>query len=292
MSRVLQQVGQTVEIASVPQTVDVYTGAVDCSAVYRIDVWALRDELKRIYPDGEIPLPHIPELRRQLEEQLGNYEIKEETVERGLALVKLDDDGFTKSLDAEGNEVYTAEITYPLDREHLLQSWEEWKEKAGEFGFHYTPYNFDSNPELNFFEQMLHQIQLSPDEVEDLCFTGALTDPKKTDFYVEYKGEDGNWHRYTPDFVIRRKDGKTLIVEIKDVRFKNTTDEDLAHADRGEALVSIEGRKAVALKKWEKLNADWIKYHILYSSTDTIGYEQIQKSAEFIKKMINGTPDY
>ncbi len=58
--------------------------------------------------------------------------------------------------------------------------------------------------------------------------TGALTDPKKTDFYVEYRGEDGNWHRYTPDFVIRRKDGKCLIVEIKNAQFEEATRNDMA----------------------------------------------------------------
>lgn len=280
---VLQQVGQTVEIESVPQMIDLYAAATELALVYRTDLWAVHGELKRLYPEGELPFAHLPELRRQLEEQLGNYEVTEETVERGLALVKFDDDGFSKDCDLEGNEVYTAEISYPIDREHLLQSWDQWKEKCGEFGFHYTPYNFDSNPELNFFEQMLGQIQLNPDDVEDIYFTGALTDPKKTDFYVEYKGEDGNWHRYTPDFVIRRKDGKTLIVEIKAARFKSTTDEDLVREDRGEAAVSIEGRKAVALRKWQALNPDRIKYQILYSKTDAIDYEQIQKVAGFLK---------
>ncbi len=83
------------------------------------------------------------------------------------------------------------------------------------FGFHYNPYNSDSNPEKSFFEQLLEHIGLHPDKVEDIYFTGAITDPRKTDFFVEYKDEDGKWHRYTPDFIIRRKDGKCLIVEIK-----------------------------------------------------------------------------
>jgi len=129
-----------------------------------------------------------------------------------------------------------------------------------DFSFHYTPYNFDSNPEKSFFEQLLDHLNLHPTEVEDLYFTGALTDPEKTDFSVEYKGDDGRWHRYTPDFIIRRKDGKCLIVEIKDARFEAATKEDLALDERGEGAITVEGRKAVALKNWAGLNPDRLSY--------------------------------
>ena len=35
-------------------------------------------------------------------------------------------------------------------------------------------------------------LNLRPDEVEDIYFTGALTDPAKTEFFVEYKDDKGN----------------------------------------------------------------------------------------------------
>ncbi len=41
--------------------------------------------------------------------------------------------------------------------------------------------------------------------MEDIYFTGALTDPNKMDFSVEYKDDKGTWRRDTRDFVIRRK---------------------------------------------------------------------------------------
>jgi hypothetical protein len=53
-------------------------------------------------------------------------------------------------------------------------------------------------------------LNLRPDQVEDIYFTGGLHDPRKTDFYVEYRRADGKWHRYSPDFVIRRKDGRSF----------------------------------------------------------------------------------
>ncbi|NCO37484.1 MAG: hypothetical protein GW892_02130, partial [Armatimonadetes bacterium] len=69
-----------------------------------------------------------------IEEQTCAYEVQEETVEKALALVKLD--GFAREVDPGGTEVYTAEITYPIEREKLLTSFHEWQGASGDFGFH------------------------------------------------------------------------------------------------------------------------------------------------------------
>ena len=170
-------------------------------------------------------------------------------------------------------EVYTAEIIYRKDRESLLLSWEKLKtSNPRDFGFHYIPYNFDSNPEKTFFEELLRHINTHPAEVEDIFFTGALTDPKKTDFFVEYKGEDGNWHPYTPDFVIRRKDGRCLIVEVKNAQFKTTVQNDLDR-DGSEEPITPEGRKAIALRRWTNLNPDRLKYHLAFVREETVPYD-------------------
>lgn len=153
----------------------------------------------------------------------------------------------------------------------MLTRWEEWKNDAGVYGFHYDPYNFNSNPERSFFAQLLDLLKLHPDNVDDVFFTGALTDPQKTDFFVEYKGEDGGWHRYTPDFVIRRKDGKCLIIEIK-------KEHDRQHPIDGES-----GAKAIATKKWVGLNPGHLKYQMIFAGADDIGYDQIKFSRQFIE---------
>lgn len=72
------------------------------------------------------------------------------------------------------------------------------KNQAG-FGFHYDPYDFDSAPERESFVDLLKQINAQRAEVEDIYFTGGLTDSAKTDFYVECRGDADRWHRYTPD---------------------------------------------------------------------------------------------
>lgn len=286
---VLRQIGQTT-IHAEPDTVDLYAAAVELSAIHRLDAWTIYDELKRIYEgDGDMPEYHLEALSRQIAEQTRAYRIQEEEVEEALALVK--PDGFQRELEA-GAEVYTAEITYRKDREHLLLSWEKLTgENRGNFGFHYSPYNFDSNPEKSFFEELLRHVNTHPDQVEDLYFTGALTDPKKTDFFVEYKGEDGRWHPYTPDFVIRRKDGKCLIVEVKSAQFKTSVEHELERDRMGLDPESLEGRKAIALRRWTSLNPDRLKYGLAFVREDTVPYNELKTALDFVSHPSDFTLD-
>jgi hypothetical protein len=129
---------------------------------------------------------------------------------------------------------------------------------------------------------LLDQLKLHAENVEDIYFTGATTDPNKTDFFVEYKGEDGRPHRYTPDFVIRLRTGKCVIVEIKDARLEDATQEDIARDGRGEAALTVEGRKAVALKRWEKLNPDRLKYELKFACGEAIPFDATHDLREAI----------
>ena len=208
------------------------------------------------------------ELAKQIEKQTSQYETVEEAVEVALALVKKE--GFEKNTDVQENETYTAEISYPIDREHLLTHFEAWQKQAGKFGFHYTPYNFDSKPEQNFFENLLELLKQKPDEVEDIYFTGALTDTKKTDFFIEYRGVDGRMHNYTPDFVIRRHDGKCLIVEIKSER------------ERSDEIDGENGNKAIETHRWVDLNPDKLKYQMIFIKQDAVSYEDFEEARKFI----------
>ena len=277
----LKQAGETVAIETEPASVDLYTAATELAAVYRLNEWTLLDELRRLYvSEDELPLSHLGELSKQIEAQICQYVVKEEHVERALALIK--PEGFDLAHDAEGNEIYTADIRYPIDREKLLAHYEGWKEKHGGksavFGFHYTPYNFDSNPELSFFEQLFEHVGLHPEQVEDIYFTGAITDPRKTDFFVEYRGEDNRWHRYTPDFIIRRKPeqgqkhGRCLIVEIKAERERS-------HPTDGE-----NGGKALAVRQWEQLNSDQIKYEMIFVKEGELAKDQTRTARKFIEE--------
>jgi hypothetical protein len=289
--RLLQQIGETTRIETLPDSVDRYEVAVTLAAAFRIDLWAVYDELIRLYGRAEeIPAAHLGDLARQITDQTKGYEVREEKVEWALALVK--PEGFTKTSEAEGAEVYTAEITYPREKEYLLLHADRVvRENPAGFGFHYDPYNFDSTPEMEFFQQVLRELKLHPAEVEDIYFTGGLTDPAKTDFYVEYLGEDGRWHRYTPDFVIRKRPrrgsrpgtGKVLIVEVKDARFEATTREDEGRFERGEKPLTTEGRKAIALKKLEQLTPDRLRNQLIFVKGG-VTYDQLSEVRRFIQE--------
>ena len=274
--RVLRQVGQTVEIEGVPEVIDAYAAACELAARYRLDLWTVYDELRRLYGNDDVPLAHVELLAGQIEKQTRGYEVKKERVDVALALIK--PEGFTLE-QIKGAEVYTAEIVYPKDKEDLLLSWQAMqKDNRNNFGFHYEPYNFDSNPEKSFFEQIVAELNLKPTDVDDIYFTGAITDPEKTDFYVEYKDEKGDYRKYTPDFIIRKKapkgkrkgSGKIFIVEIK-------REHDREHPIDGE-----NGRKAMAVRKWENADPKRFKYHMIFTSTSTVSADQLQGIREFI----------
>jgi hypothetical protein len=258
---VMQQIGETVTIETASQPLSLYSVAVELAGLYRLDTWQVCDALRAAYPDEtSLPSSHLQALAQQLEQQTRAYEVQEETVEVALALVRLE--GFTEETGEDGFVQYTTEITYPLARQDLLIPYEQMKDRAGDLGFHYTPYNFDVGAEASFFDQMLGYLNQRPEEVEDIYFTGALTDPAKTDFFIAYQGLDGRVHNYTPDFVIRRKDGKTIIVEIKSER------------ERDHALDGAAGRKALAARQWEQVDPDRIAYEMVFTSQEIISENQ------------------
>lgn len=241
--------------------VDTYSFAVELSSLYRLPLMPIYEKLKSLYPDGEILESHTHEIKKQIEGQMKNYDITEEEIEIALALIK--PESFNKEV-KEKQVIYTTEIIYHKDKENLLLRYEKFKEiNKRDFGFHYNPYNFDSNPEVDFFQQLLIMLNENPADVEDIYFTGAIDDPNKTDFIFEYKGKDAKYHNYTPDFLIKRKNGKMLIIEIKAERFKDEA-------------------KEKAVREIEGLNPDKLKYEILMTDRDEIGFENINKVREAI----------
>jgi hypothetical protein len=247
----LRQVGDTVTITGVPEDTDAYAAAAELASRYRVDCWAVYDELRRLYGSDPIPISHLDPLARPIEEQTRHYETIKETIELALALVK--PEGFEAQIGPDGAEVYTAEIVYPKDRErYLLHLQDLAGQNPGDFGFHYDPYDFDSNPEKSFFDLILREINLHPGEVEDIYFTGAITDPKKTDLAFVYR-RDGQDHRYTPDFVIHATGDRWLLVEIK------------MTARRNDPVEGATGLKATALRELETANPGRIFYRMVFA---------------------------
>jgi hypothetical protein len=151
--RVLQQTGSESLGAREP-TRDTFDVATELAARYRISPLTLRGLLIEMYPEGDVPAAHVEDLAKQLEAQTRHYERHEEHIERALAIVR--EEGFSSYADATGKSVYFTEINYPVDREHYLTKWDAHrKDNPKDFGFHYDPIEFDSQPEQSCFFEVI-----------------------------------------------------------------------------------------------------------------------------------------
>ncbi|MBP7609616.1 MAG: DEAD/DEAH box helicase family protein [Steroidobacteraceae bacterium] len=261
-----------------PPELDSYAAAAELAANYHLATRDVLAALRSAYGVGaDIPDYHLAALGQQIEAQRSDYEEHFEEIDVAIALVKAD--GFEKS-ERAGQPVYTARISFAKEREPLYLTARDTPDAVHALAssFHYEGYNFDSGPEAEFLQWALAQLQTEAHQIEGVWFTGGITDPAKTDLYAEYLGDDGRWHRYTPDFVLRRADGKHLVVEIKRDSLSPDIKGDLARLGRGEAAQTLEGKKAVALKQWEGLNPDKLAYHVMFADTDLKhdGYAQVR----------------
>jgi len=249
--KMLTALGDTLEIETSVDTIDAYAAAVTLAATYRLDAWPLIDALRDTYGIEEVPVSHLEPLSRLLEERLGSYDETVELDDVDLAIVK--PDGFDAVTLADGSIVRQSDIAYPTDRAHLVFGPERVAgENPAGYGFHYTPYNFDSGPEAGFYEKVLRALNLHPDDVREIFFTGAITDPKKTDLSFVYRRE-GRDHRYTPDFVVHAKGDRWLLVEVK------------MTARRHDDVEGEKGVKAQALQALEAANPGRIFYRMVFA---------------------------
>jgi type III restriction enzyme len=261
-----------------PPELDSYAAAAELAANYHLPTASVLAALRQAYGVGaDIPDYHLAALGQQIEAQRSDYEEHFEEIDVAIALVKAD--GFELA-ERRGQPVYTARISFAKEREPLYLTARDTPDAAHALttSFHYEGYNFDSGPEADFLQWALTQLRSEAHQIEGVWFTGGITDPAKTDLYAEYLGDDGRWHRYTPDFVLRRADGKHLVVEIKRDSYSPDIKGDLERLGRGEAAQTLEGKKAVALKQWEGLNPDKLAYHVMFAGTDLKpeGYAQVR----------------
>ena len=265
-------------------TLDAYTAAVRLAASHHLPtpelLAALRSaygiqRIQGVHDTLQISEHHIDALGRQIEAQRNQYEETWDEIEVAVALVKTD--GFDRT-EVDGQPVYTARISFDKKHEHLYKTAQDTAHAALalQSSFHYEGYNFDSNPEAEFLDWTLGLLQTHPHQIEGLWFTGGLTDAGKTDLRAEYLGDDGRWHTYTPDFVLRRADGKHLVVEVKSDKLSPDIRADLARHAQGEAPQTLEGRKAVALQRWEQLNPERLSYHVMFA--DSVLHDEGKKT--------------
>ncbi len=245
--------GEEKDIAFNNDAYDQCTAATLLAQNYHLKPLVLKRQLGNIYGNEDVPRKDLEKLFRQVESQLGEYQIAEKTITQALALIKFvdDDNRPVMHIDASGAYCYTIRIHDTGERNLLHEADVTERNKRG-LGFHYSPYNFDSDPEKHFMLEMLDRLQTTQAEVADIYFTGGLTNKAFTDLYFEYKKPDGSYHAYFPDFVIAKTDGSFLLVEVK-AKGKEQDPEVLA--------------KERAVKRLEELPENKFKYHILFTDT-------------------------
>ena len=219
---------------------------------YHLDYKEILKELNTLYPQQILPAMHLKSLFEQIEEQFGEYKITKERVREALAIIKIQDEDGNYNFEKDENGVFYHTIRFKegSEREKLLL-----EHKNENLGFHLSVYDFDSKPERNFFTKILNILQINKKDVEDVYFTGSINDVKKTDFYFEYKGEDGKYHNYFPDFIITKKNGEFLIVEIK----AKNKEEDKEVLNKKKAVSYLEG-----------IEENKFKYVIIYTDKEEI----------------------
>lgn len=101
---------------------------------------------------------------------------------------------------------YTVTAKPELIANHSIAPHAQFAEKS----FHLDNYCFDSHPEKDFFWECLKD-----GTIDKIWFTGMLTHGQ-SDFVITYIDPISNTVRnYYPDFLVRRKDGTYVIVEVK-----------------------------------------------------------------------------
>ena len=205
-------------------------------------------KMQKIYQENsEIPEYHLQELFKQIDDKKQNYKTIEEITTRIIAIIKTEE-GFQKS---EDGKYYYHTIKFKEKNSPIFKH----NTNNSQYGFHYEPYNFDSKPENDFFEKILNITNSKAKDIEDIYFTGGLTTPDKTDLHFQYKGQDGKYHQYYPDFLIKKKNGEIFIVEIK------------AEKEREDFDVKA---KEKAVQEIANINENKIKYVVLYTAGETI----------------------
>ncbi len=269
---ILMPTGDTKELPAGRETTDCHAAAWKISSRYHLPIMPILQTIKNFYPEGEMPNSHLYGLFQQVERQQADYKTVEEKITEVMALIRIQDengdDVFEKDSGVYVHHLRLLERTYNQMKEKGLLAQSEDYDDKHDVSFHYTPYNFDSEPERSLFQQVLSALKTDPDDVEAFLFTGGLTDPKKTDFHFEYMGEDKRYHNYFPDFVLVKKTGEFYIIEVK------------AENDRGDRTVEA---KQKAVERLQKIQPDKFKYHIVYAATNAPGVEEMKPVADWIR---------
>ena len=279
---IFAQIGGTETLRERPAATNPHAAAAQLAANYHLPATPLLKQLQALYPQGEIPEGELRLLAGQVEQQTSCYEEELERVPEVMALIRVMDDSNRPLFQQDDKGEFYHTLRYKESTYQRMSANGLFVELAGDaqtpdaitiadkqdVSFHYAPYNFDSKPEREFFMKILAELNLTPRDIQCFVFTGGLTGAAQTDFFFEYKGDDGRFHRYHPDFVIVRKNREFLVVEMKDEEERET------------AEVKAKKRAILRLKD---IQPNKIGYEIVYTRDASVS----DKAFKPVRKWIN-----
>jgi type III restriction enzyme len=176
----------------------------------------------------EVPDHHLEALGQQIEAQRNQYEEAWDEIEVAVALVKAD--GFDVA-EVNGKPVYTARISF--DKKNVstcTRRPRHRRRRACPAATVFTMKATTSTPTLkpNFWTGRWACCKAHPTRLK------AFGSPAASPMPVRPTSTPSTWAtmaagtRYTPDFVLRRADGKHLVVEIKNDKLSPDINADLA----------------------------------------------------------------
>ena len=156
---------------------------------------SIEDICKRVNEHNELLYDEvIPRLFKEI------YEVKEYTNEEKVTLE------LVKDPKEKGEECYRVKYKDGLIASYNDEKYMMYRNKT----FNVDNYCFDSGPENDMFWNLITDNRLNK-----VWFTGMLT-AGQTEFVINYIDPESNTVRsYYPDFLVQKKDGSYIIIEVK-----------------------------------------------------------------------------
>ncbi len=204
----------------------------------------------------------------QILTQAIKYEKEETEIEQEIELTKAFPFKITvkKDLQESDEEAFARSLVVYREQEEL-------EGRTSRLGFHINPYNFDSTDELELFRYLRANLK-EGERVNDVYFTGGVTNEKHNEFYFEYQKNDIDGDerisKYFPDFFIETSLGRHLVLEVKGGDEELTYKSEKEKYDKGtlekDAITSDPLMKEIGFKEFQDLNRNF-EYHITFKGT-------------------------
>jgi hypothetical protein len=165
---------------------------------------------------------------------------------------------------------------------------EDTEGRKSRLGFHINPYNFDSTDELEMFRYLRANLQ-DGELVNDVYFTGGVTNEKHNEFYFEYQKNltDGDRiSKYFPDFLIETSFGRHLVLEVKggdeELTYKSEKEKYNNGTLKKDDITSDPLMKEIGFQEFQELNKNF-EYHITFKGRMLPEQQLIVQKVEGLK---------